>query len=191
MAFVTENPPASRKMSWLFSLGVVLAVAIAWVLLFKLNEAIFTSIGVSKYISWVFLPAAIRMASVMVFEWVGVGGLFLGALFTSDLIQSNDFSEAIILSGMSAFGPMLALLICTHFFNLPSSLSGLNLKQLTIFGLIGAVCNVVPHNLYFYFSDRMETPFAGVTPMFIGDVSGTLIILYLIALILRVALPKR
>ncbi len=186
-----ENVPQSRKLSWAFSLVLVLAVAVAWIVLYKLNELIFTSVGFSQHIAWIFLPAAIRMASVMVFEWLGVLGLFLGALVTCDSIDWDNFSEIIILSGMSALGPMLALIICTRLFNLPSSLGGLDLKQLTIFGLIGAACNVIPHNLYFYFSDRMQTPFAGITPMFIGDVSGTLIVLYLMALILRVVLPRR
>jgi hypothetical protein len=85
---------------------------------------------------------------------------------------------------------LLALIICTRLFNLPSNLSGLNLRHLTIFGLIGAACNVIPHNLYFYFADRMETPFAGITPMFIGDVTGSLIILYVVAVVIRVFFPQ-
>ncbi len=182
---IKENISQSRKMSWVLSLLFVLCVAVSWILLFKLNELIFTSVSFNEHIAWIFLPAALRMLAVMVFEWLGVLGLFFGAIVTCEAMSFDNFSETMIISGISALGPMLALIICTHLFKLPSSLSGLDLKKLTIFGLIGAACNVIPHNLYFYIADRMETPFAGITPMFIGDVAGTLIVLYVLALLQR------
>jgi hypothetical protein len=188
---ITNAHRQTRAVGWVFSTVAALAVGIVWILLFKLNQTLFTSVGFSTHIAWIFLPAAIRMVSVMVLEWVAVPGLFLGALVTSDPTDYSHFADAIVLSGMSAVGPMLAFLLCTRWLKLPDSLEGLNLRQLTVFGLVGALCNVIPHNIYFYLSDRMETPFSGVTPMFIGDVSGTLIVLYVAALILKYCVPKQ
>jgi hypothetical protein len=43
----------------------------------------------------------------MVFEWLGVLGLFLGTMVTCDAFGWDNFSEIIILSGISALGPCL------------------------------------------------------------------------------------
>ena len=184
--FVNQNASWSRKISWVPSLMYVVCIAVSWILLFRLNELIFTSVSFNEHIAWIFLPAALRMIAVMLFEWRGVLGLFLGAVTTCESMSLDNFSEIMIISGISALGPMLALIICTNLFKLPSNLNGLDLRKLTIFGLIGAACNVIPQNLYFYIADRMETPFAGITPMFIGDVAGTLIVLYVLAVLQRV-----
>jgi hypothetical protein len=166
-------------------------VAALWVGLYKFNAIFFDSIGVSQFISWIFLPAAIRMISVMLLDWVGAAGLFAGAVITSQPLLNQNLSEAIVLSGLSALGPVVAVTFCTRWLRMPANLSGLGLRQLTLFGLIGALCNVIPHNIYFYMTDRMQSPLTGIFPMFVGDLLGTMIVLWVCALVLKFAFPKR
>jgi len=60
-----------------------LMVSLTWILLFYLNALIFQTLSINHLVSWIFLPACIRLLSVLIFEWAGVFGLFLGALVTS------------------------------------------------------------------------------------------------------------
>lgn len=187
----SDQPTTTRAVEWVFSLLIIGSVAIVWIALFQLNSLFFASIGVSQYISWIFLPAAIRMLSVMLFEWVGAIGLFIGAVVTSDPLLSDNLTNSILLASLSALGPVVAVTLCTRWLRIPANLAGLSPRQLSLFALIGAVCNVIPHNLYFYFSDRMQNPLDGILPMFIGDLLGTIIILYFSALVLRFCFPGR
>lgn len=175
--------------SVLSSLLVILFVALLWVLLFKINQFFSDWIGFSKYISWIFLPAAIRMLSVLVFEWVGAIGLFLGALFTSDLFTGDSFSTALVVSTLSALGPVFAVAVCTKWLNLPLTLHGIGPRQICLYSLMGAIFNVIPHNLFLYSAGYMPTPFTGILPMFIGDLAGTAIVIYVTSLVLKLCMP--
>ncbi len=179
------------RSDFVFSLLVVFGVGLVWVLLYELNGWLFSALGVTAFISWVFLPAAIRMLSVMLFDWRAVGGLFLGALVTIGAFGGRDIFDAVVLASLSSLGPMCAFRFCVRWLNLPGDLTGLAPRQLLLFALVGALCNVVPHNLYFFLSGHMDDPVAGVIPMFVGDVSGTLILLYLAALVVKAWFPVR
>lgn len=179
------------RISVMSSFMAIAFVALCWVLLFKLNDVFFASIGFSTHISWIFLPAAIRMLSVLVFEWVGALGLFFGALVTSDLFSDVDFSTALALSTMSALGPVVAIEICSRWLGLSRTLRGLGPRQICLFALVGAIFNVIPHNIYLYGSGLMSSPFEGLVPMFVGDLAGTAIVIYLTSLILKLVLPAR
>lgn len=186
---ISKLPTSSIFGEWVFSLAIIIAIAAVWIGLFKLNNLVFSSTGVSQYISWIFLPAAIRMLSVVLLDWLGAAGLFLGAVITSEPTIDHNLTEAFMLAGLSALGPILALNLCAQWLKIPVNLAGLGLKQLFLLSLVGALCNVIPHNVYFYFAGRMENTFDGLVPMFIGDLSGTAIVLYLAALTLKFCFP--
>ena len=186
-----DQPITRRFVEWVFSFVLAAGVAALWVGLYKFNAIFFQSIGVSQFISWIFLPAAIRMISVMLLDWIGAAGLFVGAVITSQPLLHQNLSEAIVLAGLSALGPVIAVTFCTRWLRMPINLSGLGLRQLTLFGLVGALCNVIPHNIYFYMTDRMQSPLTGIFPMFVGDLLGTVIVLWVCALVLRFVFPKR
>jgi hypothetical protein len=162
-----------------------LAVALLWVLLFRLNRWALSSFDVTVFISWIFLPAAIRMLAVMVCDWSGALGLFVGALFTSQTEPAADLTDGVALAFLSAIGPLLAFWLCTRLLSLPSTLTGLTAKQLLVFATLGALLNAVPHNIYFYWSGRMTSPVEGLVPMFLGDLLGTLFVLYATSIALR------
>lgn len=183
-----ENSTLARVLS---SFLAIIFIALSWCLLFKFNEILFATSEFSKHISWIFLPAAIRMLSVMVFEWVGAVGLFIGAMITSDILLGDNFSTALVLSSLSALGPVFAVAVCSKWLGLSRTLSGLGPRQICLFALIGALFNVVPHNIYLYFAGHMQTPFTGLLPMLIGDLVGTAIVIYLTSIVLRLCLSPR
>jgi hypothetical protein len=171
-------------------------VALLWVLLFSLNQWAFSVTEVSSYISWIFLPAALRMLAVMVCDWVGAVGLFVGAMLTNQTDLTGGLGDGLMLAFLSAMGPMLAFWFCTKLLSLSKDLSGLTATQLFVFASTGALFNAVPHNIYFYLSGRMSSPIEGLVPMLVGDLVGTLIMLYVVSVALRfvsrrVSIPQR
>jgi len=155
-----------------------LLVALAWILLFKINTLLFASIEVNSHISWVFLPAFLRMVAAMVWRWSGVAGLFMGGLFTSSIWTGGPVVHASALAALSALGPLLAVTFCTKWMGLDARLDGLKGRHVLQFAATGALVNTLLHNLYFYTSGMQPSLMEGVLPMLIGDLLGTVVVLF-------------
>lgn len=178
-----------QTINYRFSTGAmilfVLGVAVSWFILFRFNAWFFSGIQITFFINWIFLPAAIRMLAVMVGGGAGVMGLFLGAVVTNlEQLRYEPFN-IVVLAGLSALGPLVAVQLCTRWLQLPSDLAGLKRSQLLVFAVAGAVFITFPHNLYFYFTGLSPDAWSGIVPMFVGDLAGTLIVLYLASFSLK------
>lgn len=180
---VERAPDVETSLFRMFASGLV--VVLLWTGLFYLNEWLFSALSLSSVINWIFLPAAIRMLAVMALGWVGVAGLFVGALFTTDIVVHAGWYDAVVIAFLSALGPMIAVNACNRWLGMNDDLAGLRPSQLALFSLAGAVCNVVPHNIYFFFSGHTPDIFSGMIPMLVGDLLGTLVILYVASLALK------
>ncbi|PHY07565.1 MAG: hypothetical protein CK528_02815 [Alcaligenaceae bacterium] len=130
------------------------------------------------------------MLAVMICQWMGALGLFVGALITNQTDPLGEFAEGLILALLSAIGPLVAILFCTRLLSLPSTLAGLTARQLLVFAGVGALLNAVPYNIYFYLSGRTSHPLDGIAPMFFGDLLGTLVVLYVASFVLRLAVKR-
>jgi hypothetical protein len=166
----------------------VMGVTIAWIALFQLNNLLFSDINLSSFISWIFLPAAIRMLAVMINGWAGALGLFFGAILTNLSQLDLEPFNVLVLAGLSALGPLAAVHLCTRWLQLPVDLAGLKRSQLLVLAVVGAIFNVFPHNLFFYMTGMSDDAWSGVLPMFVGDLAGTLIVLYVASFSIRMVL---
>ena len=110
-AIIVFNPLAVPNLTvrtFLFQLGVVTGL---WIGLFALNGWLFDRLAFSEQVSWIFLPAALRMIAVLLAGWVGALGIFLGSVATSIyLLGLNDPDYILIVGGISALAPTAALL---------------------------------------------------------------------------------
>ncbi|HEY5994022.1 MAG TPA: hypothetical protein VIU46_05405, partial [Gallionellaceae bacterium] len=108
-------------------------VALSYWLLYYVNGWVFASFGVTSTISWVFLPAAIRMIAVLLFNWRGVAGLFAGTLATCVPVLGIASADTYIFPILSSICPMLAALLGSHLMNVRADLGGLRAWQLLVF----------------------------------------------------------
>jgi hypothetical protein len=167
----------NRSHAWL----QVCAATAAWVVLFQLNAWLFSSVEWAPVIiDWLFLPASVRLLAVMLFGRRGAIGLWIGTLVTNEGVFGDDLLESLTVATLSVAGPLLAVYLTMRWLDLPLSLKGLTGKQLMAFALMGALCNVIPHNVFFWLAGITPNPFAGLLPMFIGDLLGIAIVLYLL-----------
>jgi hypothetical protein len=162
----------------------VAIVTLIWVIFYRLSLWLFSYFEYNPSVYWIFLPAGIRMISVFIFGWAGVLGLFIGSVITNEEEMSN---YVIYLAMISSLAPMFAKRICKWLFNISSTLQGLTGKQLLVFSVVGALANALFSSLHFYVSSVSES-FNDFAPMFVGDLLGTFIILYLVKGLLRLAI---
>lgn len=161
-----------------------IGVAIAWTLLFKLNMWVFKSLEVNHYVSWIFLPAFIRVLSVLLFGWAAAIGLVIGAIITSHPADTG-YVTPYILAIISGVGPMIAVRFCENFLKLPPTLIGIRPSHLFIFGITGAFVNVSLNGYYFALHHLPSHPITSLSPMFIGDMLGSIIMLYIASFALK------
>lgn len=166
-------------------LAAIAGSALAYVAFFLLNDWLFSQAKVSNYISWVFLPAAIRMLAVLLFGWAGVAGLFIGSLAMLSGSLDHDPVHALFLALLSSVPSLLAARLVQRTVGIGDDLAGMTGRHLLVFGLAGGLTSSLVHTVYFMGYQGSLEPLHGFWPMFVGDSLGTLITLYLGALVLR------
>ena len=190
-AIIVFNPLAVPNLTvrtFLFQLGVVTGL---WIGLFALNGWLFDRLAFSEQVSWIFLPAALRMIAVLLAGWVGALGIFLGSVATSIyLLGLNDPDYILIVGGISAFAPTAALLLCARFWGTQLNLAGLSATHLLLLSTVSAGFTAVMHNVYFVFLGTVDAVASSTGAMFVGDLIGTLIVLYGAKWLLYWLVPK-
>lgn len=165
--------------------GAVLA-ALGYAGLFHFNALVFDGpLRISDQVSWVFLPAAVRMLAVLLVGWSGVLGLFAGALITLAPMLGSNLPHALMLATLSSVPPLLAARSLQRLLPVRADLYGMTGRQLLYFGLGGAAANSLVHTAYYALRARSLEPLGGLVPMFVGDTVGTVLVLYVAALMLR------
>ena len=174
--------------TFLIQLSVVAGL---WTGLYALNGWLFDRLAFSEQVSWIFLPAALRMIAVLLAGWVGALGIFLGSVATCIyLLGLNDPSYILIIAGISALAPTAALLVCAKFWNTQMNLAGLSAVHLLLLSTISAGFTAVMHNAYFMMLGKVSQVASSTGAMFIGDLIGTLIVLYGAKWLLYWLVPK-
>lgn len=171
-------------------LGEVSMVVVLWVALFELNRWLFSFAVTDPFVSWVFLPAALRVVAILVLGWRGALGLFVGALITNQPVIGVNLLDALALSAISAGAPLLAVECTKRWLGVGPDLAGLTFKQLLTIAATGAVTSSVMHNVYFNVRHEDHEWVDGLVPMLGGDMVGTLAVLYVSVLLIRRA-PTR
>ncbi len=163
-------------------------VSLAWLLTFRLNAWAFDAVNLSPYVSWIFLPAGVRLLAVLLFDWAGVAGLFVGSLMGLGTVYGDNLPAALVLAGLSAQGPLVAVRLTRRWLRLPVDFGGLSPSHLATFSCVGALLNVVPATLFHRLTDQPVTAFDHALPMFVGDAAGSLLLLYGLASLARLGL---
>lgn len=125
------------------------------------------------------------MLAVMLAGSAGVVGLFVGALITNNPVIGINMTESLILSALSAAGPMAAVVLVVRAFGITNHLGGLKWWHLFVFAAVGALCNVIPTQAYFYLKGHVENLYHSVGAMLVGDLLGTVIVLYAASLVAK------
>jgi hypothetical protein len=154
-----------------------------------LNELLFTHLEFAPGINMIYLPAGVRLLSVLLFAEAGAIGLLLASwgicffyLFPDDPMRS--FIGGIL----SALAPFLAYRVLLAS-GIGASLRGMSGQRLFCFALLFSVMSPAMHHAWFALMGGQDL-WRGFIVMFTGDLAGTLIVLYGARLALNTFWPK-
>ena len=146
------------------SLAAALLVAVTWVVTFRLNSLLFTESSHSSYINYIFLPAGVRLLSILLFEEIAVLGLLIVTCIGISLI--------------SAINPYISLKCSLYLLKVDDILSNFGTNKLMLMCMIYASLNSISHNLYFLHLNLISDLRHNLIVMFVGDFVGCLLVLY-------------
>ena len=153
----------------------ILMVACAWIIFYHLSIDVLAYFAFNDETFWIFLPAGIRLVAVILFGWVGVVGLFIGNMLTPD---NFSFGHVLLLSAVSALSPKLALISGRRLLHLSPTLASLNPFHLVVLALMASSYNALMRVGLINLLGKSQ-PLFNLLPMFVGDLVGTFMIIYL------------
>lgn len=160
------------------ALAQVIATALLFMVTLWVNESLFQALEFARGINFVYLPAGVRLLCTLLFGSAGALGLLLVSWYVSFVhFFPNDPERAFVGGILGALAPWLTYLVARRFYGLQSSLRGLTANALLALAVAYAVASPLLHHLWFATRGERDL-LSGFLAMFIGDLSGTLIILY-------------
>ncbi|UVW30215.1 hypothetical protein [Massilia sp. H6] len=149
-----------------------------------LNELLFARMEFAQGISWIYLPAGVRLLCILLFAEAGAIGILLASwlicflyFFPNDAIRS--FAGGIL----AALAPYLTYrwLVAGQ---ITQSLAGLGPWRLLGCALAFSIASPLLHHIWFALQGQREGLIDGFFAMASGDLVGTIIVLYTAKLIL-------
>jgi hypothetical protein len=164
----------------------VLGIAVAWAILYRLNDVWAETLAWSDGVTWLFLPAAVRPLAILLFGVRGAAGLFLGSLLTMSLFTDAPVERVVSVAAISALAPLIAVTCVVRCLALRHHLRGLTTLHLIIIVVASSALSVALHNVYYWNANFHADLYSGMLPMLVGDLLGTFIVLYFARSALRV-----
>ena len=166
--------------------ATVAGTALAYFLLFELNDLLFPSLEFSVGVTWIFLPSGLRLAFILVFGVWGALGIAAASILLSAVYHFHGFGLTALGAGLiSGLSPLMARHMCIDFLKLQVNLAGLTAATLMKVALVFAMVSASMHQIWFSFQGLTENFLEAVMVMAMGDLVGTILVLYAAKFLLR------
>lgn len=162
----------------------VLATTALYFGAFNLNLLVFSTLEFAPGVNWIFLPAGLRLLSTLLLAEEGAIGILLASLLithspNTQLDGITGIGAACISAGAPYLTYRLALL-----YGMPSNLHQLSAATLSALIVIYSAMSALLHQLWFVERGISPSLITGFGAMFIGDLAGTLIVVYAMKMLL-------
>lgn len=166
-------------------LGMVIITIMLFLSLNTFNEWFFGRFEFAYGINWVFLPAGMRLLATLMFGTAGFVGCFIAGLLLNFFHFSfNDPFRAFMGAIAGSLGAYLVYLLAARLYGLHASLANLTPRRLLLLSVLCSMASPLLHHLLFIYEGHTSNLLHSYMAMFIGDLMGTLIVIYFMKLLL-------
>lgn len=157
---------------------MVLTTMVLFIAMLALNEWLWTRLEFVRGINWIYLPAGIRLLSTLLFAEAGAVGLLLVSWLVSYCyFFPDDFLRSFAGGILATLAPYSIYRWARHQYGLQASLANLTPGKLLVLIVAYSVASPLLHCLWFALQGQ-ENLFQGLLVMIIGDLMGTLLVIY-------------
>lgn len=147
--------------------GFALVSGLLWVIVWSLNQLLMGSTAIASGIHLIFLPAGFRLLLILLFGvWGAIGIFIFEPLLFLEAFGSGSGPEVIVSSLISAFSPLLMVILFCRGAGIQRSLTDLRPLHLPLLSLCLSLFTPLLFNIFFVLS--------GIHPLgtFMTDYSG-------------------
>lgn len=170
---------------------IVVAIAVLWYGIYRFNEWLFPFFAQTLRANWIFLPAAFRPLIILIFEGTGAIGLMLGAFLTVYGTTGGGLVHELAFSVVLGVTPWIAVSAGRAMLDIPQNLAGLKARHILLLCALCAGLNAITLNSFLWATSRFDGGGIQIATVLVGDLLGAAIILFLIANILALTIPRR
>jgi hypothetical protein len=158
--------------------AMVLATMVLFAAMRALNEWMFRTLEFVPGIHFVYLPAGVRLLCTLLFAEAGAVGLLFVSWAANFLFVFHGQFERPFWGGiLGTVAPYAVYRLARWRYGLHASLANLTPRRLLVLVLAYSVASPLLFHLYFAWRGQADL-LRGFTAMFIGDFTGTLIVIY-------------
>jgi hypothetical protein len=174
------------------TLSMIAATMALFLAALFINELLFARLEFAPGISWVYLPAGVRLLCTLLFAEAGAFGLLLVSwLVCFFYFFPNDPVRSLAGGILASAAPYAIYRLAQYFFKLQASLANLSARRLLYCALAFSIASPALHHLWFALYEHRPELVRSFLAMALGDLFGTLIVLYIAKWLLgRQALPR-
>lgn len=148
---------------------------------------LFGSLNFSHRVDWIFLPSGLRLAFVLLFLADGAIGIALASTLITYLFYFDGSYTSMLLNGsMAGIAPYLARHVAIHHLQLDENLKNLKAIGILKISVLFAFISALVHQLWYFWNGKTDDFIASALVMMVGDLSGTLIVLF----VLKIMVPQ-
>ncbi|RTZ43452.1 hypothetical protein EKL30_11155 [Candidimonas sp. SYP-B2681] len=166
---------------------MVIGTALFFLAALIINEWVFSYSEFIRGINWVYLPGGVRLLCTLLFGVSGAVGLLIASLIACfTYFFPDDFIRSAVGGGISALAPYITYVLALECLGLHKNLDNLTPRRLITCAVICALLISTLHHIWFAFTDPEANLLSTFGVMFVGDLVGSLIILYLLKIALSI-----
>ena len=155
--------------------------ALLYSTLFFLNDLVTEAVKYDLGVSWIYLPAGLRLLLILIFGLAGAIGIAVASFAISYFgVFPTDLVTCIGIGLISGFAPLLAKWIIVSNISINTDLSNLSIQKIILCIIAYALMSSGLHQYWFELRDLESGSLEHFLVMFIGDVAGSILLIALI-----------
>jgi len=165
--------------NWRTHLLLITGTVVVFVLSLWINQEVFTHSEFVRGVNWIYLPSGVRLLATLLLGGDGAMGLLVASWLVDFLyFFPGDPLRSIAGGIIATVAPYGVYRLAREHYGLQSSLTNLTPKRLLVLALAFSVANPLLTNIWLALCGDTENIAERCFAMFVGDLSGALIVLY-------------
>jgi hypothetical protein len=175
-----ENISISSERSRVFLVGVLISTLL-YSALFFFNDWLTETVKYDLGVSWIYLPAGLRLFLILIFGLSGAIGIATASFAISYFgVFPPDLVTCIGIGLISGFAPLLAKWIVITNVNISNDLSNLSIQKIILCVVVYALVSSGLHQYWFELRDLESGSLDHFLVMFVGDIAGSILLIAII-----------
>jgi hypothetical protein len=164
----------------LFLTGALVS-ALLYSALFFLNDWVTEAVKYDLGVSWIYLPAGLRLLLILIFSLAGAIGITAASFAISYFgVFPPDLVTCLGIGLISGFAPLLAKWLIVSNISINTDLSNLSIQKIILCIIVYALMSSGLHQYWFELRDLESGSLNHFLVMFVGDIAGSVLLIAVI-----------